>query len=129
MLKFINFFNMLFFSHNNLLYIQYIYIYIYISEVALTENFPEFACCNLLDGRRTTCKVHSSTENRIDWDLRIDIGSKNENLLKSKKSISFNPALANFVVFSGLHCHCGDHCVILHMKSDAQSLFICSLHK
>ncbi len=40
-----------------------------------SNNAQSLAYCDLLDGRRTIWTVHSSTENRIDWDLRVDIGS------------------------------------------------------
>ncbi len=52
---------------------------------------------------RCTCIVHSSTENSIDWDLRIDIGSE---FIKIENFFLFYPALAYFVVVSGLRCHC-----------------------
>uniref|UniRef100_A0A8C2KFK0 SRY-box transcription factor 13 n=1 Tax=Cyprinus carpio TaxID=7962 RepID=A0A8C2KFK0_CYPCA len=40
-----------------------------------SNNAQSLAYCDLLDGRCTICTVRSSTENRIDWDLRINIGS------------------------------------------------------
>uniref|UniRef100_A0A8C1FGJ6 SRY-box transcription factor 13 n=1 Tax=Cyprinus carpio carpio TaxID=630221 RepID=A0A8C1FGJ6_CYPCA len=40
-----------------------------------SNNAQSLAYCDLLDGRCTICTVRSSTENRIDWDLRINIAS------------------------------------------------------